>query len=716
MSITKRGLALKVALMFTFLALCMGVMLAGMGSLQKEIGEALAATRFAGAQVETLHDIDAHLLQRDAFDTDDAELAKLVGSFSAGLSVLGDGGEANVGGEPFSIEAPDDDARAALSQAAGLWAEQQAALAALPDLPADQISGARDAILDRSRSLRDALARSRAVHADRVDSLGGLVKLALVLLGFGATAIAVAGTLLTNRFLVIPMTRASVVAHGLALGDLSQDLELRSLDELGELLDALREITAAQRDRAQLAERIAAGDLSVEVIAASDKDVLAQSMRRMKVAIADVVNDVALLADAAVSGRLDERADANRHAGQFSEMLRTFNEALDNITGPTRAAAQVLSLMAQRDLRGRVDDSYLGDHEHLKVSVNSTAEALDEAMREVARTVDFLTTAGSEIAQSSQVVAEGAADQATLVEHMNVDLETMAHKTRENVESTQRGRDLANATQEAARRGHEGMARLTEAMRAIRESADNTAQIINDINEIAFQTNLLALNAAVEAARAGEAGRGFAVVAEEVRSLAQRSKEASARTASLIARSAELAEQGQRATGQVGEELQGIVDSSQQVAVLVDGIARASKDQDETIQQLARAASQVDQVVQQSAATAEQSSSASQELASNASTLRRMVGSFRLSNRTSQQSQIRRPAVDLWQVDPRRPPPSHERDEETEEAAFDLAKPAALIDAPTDDTAVDDFFDNIDAVDGDDPFAPPDSHTLAELG
>jgi methyl-accepting chemotaxis protein len=102
--------------------------------------------------------------------------------------------------------------------------------------------------------------------------------------------------------------------------------------------------------------------------------------------------------------------------------------------------------------------------------------------------------------------------------------------TRQNADSTRQARGLAKTTQEAAGKGTSEMANMLTAMTAIKQAAEGTANIIRDINEIAFQTNLLALNAAVEAARAGDAGRGFAVVAEEVRNLALRSKEAAQNT------------------------------------------------------------------------------------------------------------------------------------------------------------------------------------------
>lgn len=75
---------------------------------------------------------------------------------------------------------------------------------------------------------------------------------------------------------------------------------------------------------------------------------------------------------------------------------------------------------------------------------------------------------------------------------------------------------------------------MATATKDVLQSGETIAEIVGNIDAIAFQTNILALNAAVEAARAGEAGRGFAVVASEVRALAQQSAAAARDIKALV--------------------------------------------------------------------------------------------------------------------------------------------------------------------------------------
>lgn len=120
------------------------------------------------------------------------------------------------------------------------------------------------------------------------------------------------------------------------------------------------------------------------------------------------------------------------------------------------------------------------------------------------------------------------------VEEGNESLKVLLAESQEiSHESTVVNQQITEADN-IATNGMQVINKMSDVMKELNTSVDQTADIIRAIDEIAFQTNLLALNAAVEAARAGEAGAGFAVVAEEVRNLALRSSEAARKSSELI--------------------------------------------------------------------------------------------------------------------------------------------------------------------------------------
>lgn len=253
-------------------------------------------------------------------------------------------------------------------------------------------------------------------------------------------------------------------------------------------------------------------------------------------------------------------------------------------------------------------------------------------IRSLRRIIDGLSSganqvasAANQVSSSSQSMAAGASEQASSLEETSATLQEVNAIVRENASNALKANQTANKTRDLSRDGNKVMVQLLQTMNKIKESSSQTANILNTIDEIAFQTNLLALNAAVEAARAGEAGKGFAVVAEEVRSLAQRSAEASKSTAKLIEESCGNAEQGVDMARKTEESLAQIDQAITQVTELINMVSDSSTQQADGIDQVSKAVSQIDQVTQSNAAVAEESAAASEQLNAQAEGMNEMV-------------------------------------------------------------------------------------------
>lgn len=255
----------------------------------------------------------------------------------------------------------------------------------------------------------------------------------------------------------------------------------------------------------------------------------------------------------------------------------------------------------------------------------SISKPVNDNVNRLSTAADQILSASYEVASSSQTLAKGSSEQAGSIESTSTALQQVSMMSSQNADNGRNAASLVNALKEVAGHGDDVIHKMNVAVEEIRKSSEETAEIINTIDEIAFQTNLLALNAAVEAARAGDAGKGFAVVAEEVRNLAQRSAEAAKQTAFKIKRSRELAQNGSEVSEEVSRIFQKINGDTLQASRLVNEISHASEEQNKGIESIAVSVGKIDRVTQQNAATAQESAAAGEELSAQASSLEEIV-------------------------------------------------------------------------------------------
>ncbi|MEK3933674.1 methyl-accepting chemotaxis protein [Sporosarcina sp. FSL W7-1349] len=338
-----------------------------------------------------------------------------------------------------------------------------------------------------------------------------------------------------------------------------------------------------------------------------------------------------------------------RNKDEIGEMATAFNEMTDDLRGIISRARDTSVQLAvhAEELSASSEESLAASElvaeisERNLISSDEQVKLINEAsaaMEEMIAGIDRITEDNELMLRSSERVAQLVMEGSTFMEDVNNQM---------NVINTTIGES-------------------TEMMNEMASQSETIRNVTGLITAIAEQTNLLALNAAIEAARAGEHGKGFAVVAEEVRHLAEQSKQSAAEIGQMVdtmiqnvnravtstqegnqrveeglvitERTAEVFEQIKQAEVDVNEKVATVAAAIEQIRAMTDEVSSGASQTQVLAIQASEEAQSTSAATEQQLAANEEISSSAQILAELAEKLQRDMEGFVVSKTNEEES------------------------------------------------------------------------------
>ncbi len=543
--------------------------------------------------------------------------------------------------------------------------------AALTGIYSDEFKVPRDAAQDAINQLEIYNEDQSKLLKNEIADLYQQSSLIFLLITLFAIIFGLTFALILTTSITRPLGKTMEMIQEMGRGHLGMRLMMTRGDEVGRMaheMDDFAEIL--QTSVIGIMQKIAAGEKVDTVPVIDDRDEIGPALKATVDTINNLIAETNMLTDAAVKGELSIRGDETRFQGSYREIIAGINTTLENIVRPVNESMRLAELYASGDFSARFSEAVpvSGDFIPFKEAMNTIGKETGVAIHSVDNEVELLMSGMEEVNASIEEISAGAHNLAQNASQVSDFSDKSLHgiqqilhamndlATAVSAVATDTSR-VASLTQDADTLAEDGtrlVGKTENGMQNIKGSFEETSQVVAEINKqmqeigsivgviggIADQTNLLALNAAIEAARAGEAGMGFAVVAEEVKDLAEESRNSADKIATLIA---DLQKKSQNVTASMNRSLEDVTAGDQavketlavfeKIATAITDVTRrmgevagTTEEQAASVQEISASVHEVGTLVEQTAKEAVDSSAATEQASAALDQITRVIG------------------------------------------------------------------------------------------
>jgi len=341
-------------------------------------------------------------------------------------------------------------------------------------------------MLGAAVKVQTVLDETRADQKQKMDSqistANTIIIVAAVIAIILGSFIAVIITLLITR----PVAKSVELANAVAEGDLSKTLNIDQKDEIGVLVNSMQKMVANLKEMANMAERIAEGDLTVNVKTLSDKDVLGHALKNMVKKLGDTVSEIGVSSSnvAAGSEQMSSTSQSmSQGATEQASSLEEISSSMNEIGSQTKQNAENSS--QANTLANDTKNAAEQGNNQMKEMVGAMTEinASSQEISKIIKTID-------EIAFQTNLLALNAAVEAARAGKQGKGFAVVAEEVRNlAARSAKAAKETADMIEGSVKKVEGGTEIATKTAEALGEIVVSVTKVTDIVGEIAAASN-----------------------------------------------------------------------------------------------------------------------------------------------------------------------------------------------------------------------------------